>query len=144
MPSDSKRVSRPARTAQAMKSAQPAKATRSGRADGGARKDARSAARPGGERARDEARSGGPRYGGEDWSVADERGDRRFGHARNDDADPSELAPGQAGGDDDDWPSAVDPELAEAEARGEIESGGRRAGMGRGEHPRKPASRAKK
>jgi hypothetical protein len=76
--------------------------------------------------------------------VADARGDRRFGAARNDDADPSELAPGEAMNDDDELPSAADPELAAAEAAGEIESGGQRAGMGRGERPRKPASRAKK
>ena len=46
----------------------------------------------GSERARDEQREeGGPRYGGESWQVADERGDNRFGKARNDDADPLEL-----------------------------------------------------
>ena len=46
-----------------------------------------------GERARDEKRENrGPVYGGEkEWKVADERGEQRFGHARNDDADPSEL-----------------------------------------------------
>src|SRR5207237_5366760 len=72
--------------------------------------------REGTERARDEAREGGgPRYGGEAWEVADERGENRFGHARNDDADPSELAPGQAENDDNDSPSAADPELAAAE-----------------------------
>lgn len=96
------------------------------------------------ERARDEARQGGgPRYGGGAWGVADERGDRRFGHARNDDADPSELAPGQANNDDDESPSAADPELAAAEQNAEIESGGQRAGFGRGEEPRKPKSREK-
>jgi len=96
------------------------------------------------ERARDERReSGGPRYGGGAWRVADERGDQRFGHARNDDADPSELAPGAAENDDDESPSAADPELAAAEAAGEIESGGEREGFGRGEHPRKPKSREK-
>jgi hypothetical protein len=75
--------------------------------------------------------------------VADERGERRFGHARNDDADPSELARGEAENDDDESPSAADPELAAAEAAGEIESGGQKAGIGRGEKPRKPKSRAK-
>jgi hypothetical protein len=96
------------------------------------------------ERARDEAREGdGPRYGGGPWRVADERGDRRFGHARNDDADPSELAPGEAENDDDESPSAADPELAAAEAAGEIESGGQREGIGRGERPRKPKRREK-
>lgn len=99
---------------------------------------------PGTERARDEARTnGGPRYGGGPWRVADERGDQRFGHARNDDADPSELAPGEAQNDDDESPSAADPELAAAEESGEIESGGERAGMGRGERPRKPRFRDK-
>ena len=96
------------------------------------------------ERARDEARQGGgPRYGGGAWKVADERGEQRFGHARNDDADPSELAPGAAENDDDESPSAADPELASAEQNAEIESGGQRAGFGRGEEPRKPKSREK-
>jgi len=98
--------------------------------------------RPGTERARDEQREGGgPRYAGGAWQVADERGDLRFGHARTDDADPSELAPGAADNDDDEAPSAADPELAAAEAAGEIESGGERAGMGRGEKPRKSKQR---
>lgn len=99
---------------------------------------------PGTERARDEQRDEPtPRYGGGPWSVADERGDARFGHARNDDADPSELAPREADNDDDDSPGAADPELAAAEAAGEIESGGQRAGMGRGDQPRKHRSRAR-
>jgi len=98
---------------------------------------------PGTERARDEAREGGgPRYGGGPWRVADERGERRFGHARNDDADPSELARGEAENDDES-PSAADPDLAAAEAAGQIESSGQHAGIGRGEKPRKPRSRAK-
>jgi hypothetical protein len=79
---------------------------------------------PAGERKRDEERDdGGPAYGGEAWEVADERGDQRFGHARNDDADPSTL-------------EKRDPDLEDADP--EIESGGERAGMGRGEKPRKP------
>lgn len=103
---------------------------------------ARKGSRPGTERARDEQRDAPtPRYGGGPWSVADERGDARFGHARNDDADPSELAPHEANNDDDESPSAADPELAAAEAAGEIESGGERAGMRRGERPRKNKSR---
>ena len=94
------------------------------------------------ERARDEQRQGGgPRYGGGPWNVADERGDQRFGHARNDDADPAELTRGSGDNDDDELPSAADPELAQAEANGEIESGGQRSGFGRGEQPRKPKSR---
>jgi hypothetical protein len=44
-----------------------------------------------GERARDEKREGGPRYGGGPWEVADERGEQRYGHARNDDAALTEL-----------------------------------------------------
>jgi hypothetical protein len=89
----------------------------------------------GSERGRDEQRrDAGPQYGGEHWRAADRRGDERFGHARNDDADPSELAPREA---------EADPDLAAAEAAGEIESGGQRAGIGRGEKPRKPKSRAK-
>jgi hypothetical protein len=99
-------------------------------------------ARPGTERARDEQRaSNSPRYGGGPWRTADEREGQRFGHARNDDADPSELAAREAENDDDEAPNAADPELAAAEAAGEIESGGQRAGMGRGEKPRKPKSR---
>ena len=96
------------------------------------------------ERARDEARqSGGPRYGGGPWRVADERGGRRFGHARNDDADPSELDPGEVDYAVDERPTAGDPDLAAAEAAGDIESGGQRAGIGRGERPRKSKRRAK-
>jgi hypothetical protein len=96
-------------------------------------------AKPGTERARDQRRQGGgPRYGGGPWRSADERGDRRFGHERGDDADPSELAPGEAGNDDSS-PSAADPELAAA--AGEIESSGQRAGMRRGEKPRKVKAR---
>lgn len=99
---------------------------------------------PGTERARDEQRdSKTPRYGGGPWQVADERDDQRFGHARNDDADPSELAPGAAENDDDESPSAVDPELAAAEAASEIVSGGEVAGMHRGEKPRKAKPREK-
>ena len=90
---------------------------------------------PAGERHRDEQRQGGgPRYGGQDWKVADERGDNRFGHARNDDSDPSELDRGTA--EDDDAPSA-DPDLAAAEEGAEIESGNGQEGMGRVRRPRK-------
>ena len=100
------------------------------------------AARPGTERARDEGRDEhGPQYGGGPWKVADERGNQRFGHARNDDADLSELAPRDAENDDNESPSAADPELAAAEAAGEIEGSGQRAGMGRGDKPRKIKSR---
>jgi hypothetical protein len=96
------------------------------------------------ERGRDEMREGGgPRYGGGAWDVADERGERRFGHARNDDADPSEMARGEANNDDDEAVNAADPELAAAEQNREIESGGDREGFGRGEKPRKPKSREK-
>ena len=101
--------------------------------------------RPGTERARDEQREGGgPRYAGGAWQVADERGDLRFGHARTDDADPSELAPGEADNDDNESPSAADPELAKAEQDREIESGGQHAGMYRGEKPRKKDPRREK
>jgi hypothetical protein len=101
--------------------------------------------RPGTERARDEKRTGGgPRVAGGPWEVADERGDQRFGHTRADDSDPLELIRGDAKNDDDESPGAADPELAAAEARGEIESGGQREGFGRGEKPRKPKARTKK
>jgi len=96
------------------------------------------------ERARDEQRdSKTARYGGGPWQVADERGAQRFGRARNDDADPSELAPGAADKDDDESPAAADPELAAAEHAGEIVSGGEAAGMGRGDKPRKAKRRGK-
>jgi hypothetical protein len=94
------------------------------------------------ERSRDERRQdGGPRYGGQHWQVADERGARRFGHARNDDADPSELAPADADNKDDASPTGTDPELVAAEVAGEIEGSAEHAGMGRGERPREARSR---
>jgi hypothetical protein len=101
-------------------------------------------AHPGSERTRDEQRDdAGPQYGGGPWKEADRRGDNRFGHARNDDADPSELAPREAENDDDEAPNAADPDLAAAEESGEIESGGQREGMGRGEKPSKSAAQEK-
>ena len=97
---------------------------------------------PGTERHRDEQRDEPtPRFAGTGWEKADERGERRFGTSRVDDADPSELAPGEAENDDDESPSAADPELAQAEQNREIESGGDRAGMRRGEKPRKDKRR---
>lgn len=76
-----------------------------------------------GERARDEQRAGGgPRYGGEGWDAADQRKpEERFGHARNDDADPLELAKNDPDASDDERPGT--------------------AGMGRGEQPRKSKQR---
>ncbi|MDQ3335871.1 MAG: hypothetical protein M4D80_11945 [Myxococcota bacterium] len=112
-------------------------------------------AKPGTERARDEQREGGgPRYGGEAWDVADERGDRRFGVARNDDSDPSELAKGEGAEDDDSWPGddAVPEKSDESDDAEETErvsavdgaeNSGQRAGMGRGEKPQKPKARTK-
>ncbi len=115
-------------------------------------------AKPGTERARDEQREGGgPRYGGEAWDVADERGDRRFGVARNDDSDPSELAKGQGTVDDDAWPgSEASPRSKDGDAEEEedaaertsasdegAENSGQRAGVSRGEEPPKPKAREK-
>ncbi|MBA3454512.1 MAG: hypothetical protein H0T42_15590 [Deltaproteobacteria bacterium] len=99
----------------------------------------------GSERARDEQREeGGPRYGGEAWQVADERGDNRFGKARNDDADPLELVkPGQEDEELEATASAPEENQVAATATN-AESSGEAAGMGRGEKPRKPKSRAKK
>ncbi len=112
----------------------------------------------GSERARDEQRQdGGPRYGGGAWEVADERdAAERFGHARNDDADPSELTAGKHAVDDDEWPGHdASPQTdatgeddhatkrASATDEGDTEHGGQREGMGRGEKPRKPAPREK-
>jgi hypothetical protein len=101
------------------------------------------AQKSGTERARDERREGGPRYGGGAWPVADERGDRRFGHARNDDANPSELAPVDADNDDDDSPTGTDPELLAAEVAGAIAGSSVHSGMGRGDHPRAARSPAR-
>jgi hypothetical protein len=82
----------------------------------------------GSERARDEQRDDrGPAYGGKEWEVADERGDKRFGHARVDEANPSELDPADA---------------AKPTSDG-AESSGQREGFGRGEKPRKSKSRSK-
>jgi hypothetical protein len=97
---------------------------------------------PGSERHRDEARKGGgPRYGGEGWAVADERGDRRFGHARNDDSNPSELKPGEAENDDNEAVNATDPDLADAGQEREMESGAQHEGMHRGSKPGKSKDR---
>ena len=105
----------------------------------------------GSERARDEQREeGGPRYGGESWQVADERGDNRFGKARNDDADPLELV--KPGHEDEEVEAKVaaavddpaDGEPTDGEQVTHTETGGEAAGMGRGEKPRKSKSRAKK
>jgi hypothetical protein len=96
------------------------------------------------ERARDEARpGGGPRYGGGPWRIADERGGRRYGHARNDDADPSELSRGEAEGEEDEAPTTADPELAAEETAGRIVSSGQREGIGRAARPRRPKRRAR-
>lgn len=93
------------------------------------------------ERTRDERRPAGPRNGGEPWQAADKRGNARFGHLRNDDANPSELAPDAADNMDDDSPGETDPALAAAEASGAIVSSAEHAGMGRGDHPRESKSR---
>jgi hypothetical protein len=95
------------------------------------------------ERTRDEQRTdGGPRNGGEPWQAADARGDERFGHVRNDDANPSELSPPAADNSDDDSPADIDPELATAEATGAIVGSAEHAGMGRGDHPAESKSRS--
>ncbi len=115
----------------------------------------------GSERSLDEQRvTGGPRYGGEAWKVADERGDNRFGKARNDDADPSEVvragedpeAEVEPGHDENlaaEMKAATTGEMARqtkaAFADNEvIASGGEMAGMGRGEKPRKPKASSKR
>lgn len=96
------------------------------------------------ERARDEQRSTKtPRYGGTTWQVADERGDKRFGHARNDDADPSELKPGAADSAADESLGSTEPDLAATGDAGEVVSGGEISGMRRGEKPRKAKTREK-
>lgn len=114
--------------------------------------------REGSELARDKQRTdGGPRYGGGPWELAEERGENeRFGKARNDDANPSELASGKQAVDDDEWPghdasvqtAATDEaedvaDRTAAEDTGATEAGPQHEGMSRGEKPRKPASRAK-
>jgi hypothetical protein len=99
-----------------------------------------------GERARDEQREGGgPRYGGEAWDAADARGEKRFGVARNDDADPSETSKGAAVADDDGWPGDERAaSVSDVDDDGKAENGGQQAGFGRGEEPRKPKSRSKR
>lgn len=107
--------------------------------------------RPGTERYRDEQRQNhGPVAAGQkDWKKMDERGDRRFGVTRADDSDPELI--GRAHGpqdlegnsDDDESPTAADDELDDAEGNSEIESGGQRAGMSRGEKPHKAKRRGK-
>lgn len=95
----------------------------------------------GSERARDEQRDDrGPAYGGKEWEVADERGDKRFGHARVDDANPSELDPAEAATDD--GSDLADPEAGKPTTSG-AENSGQREGFGRGEKPRKAKSRSK-
>jgi len=101
---------------------------------------------PAGERARDEKRAHhGPAYGGEAWRAADDRApSERFGHARNDDVDPLEqVKRGEGDNDDDESVSAADPELAAAEQKQEIQSGGQHVGVRRGEKPKKVKSRSK-
>ena len=93
------------------------------------------------ERTRDDRRPDGPRNGGEPWQAADKRGNERFGHLRNDDANPSELAPAAADNMEDDSPAAADQELAAAEASGAIVGSAEHAGMGRGDHPHESTSR---
>jgi hypothetical protein len=79
--------------------------------------------KPGSEIAADAKRDDdNPKYGGKQWDVAEERGEQRFGVARNDD-----------GG----------THLDSTDQVTEGESGGERAGMARGEAPRKPKSRTK-
>lgn len=98
---------------------------------------------PAGERARDEQRADrGPAYGGEAWEVADERApEERYGHARNDDAEPSEtMKAGEGPNEEDDNPTTADAETD----TGETETGGQQAGMNRGDTPRKTKSRAKR
>lgn len=96
------------------------------------------------EFSRDKARQeSGPQYGGKPWDVAEERGDKRFGPPRNDDANPSELDPGEADFAADDMRATGDPDLMAAEAESLVESSGQHEGFGRGEKPRKPKSRDK-
>ena len=96
-----------------------------------------------GERARDEKREGGARYGGTVWGVADERGDRRFGHARNDDAAITEIEESMKAAREQDQEEAAEAEDLEypaedvEEVEGVVESGGQRVGIGRPEKPRR-------
>jgi hypothetical protein len=90
-----------------------------------------------GELARDATRSGGPRFGGQSWGVADERGDeQRYGKARNEQPPDSFEGASFIEGM---MPPPVDEPIADAR----IESGGEHEGFGRGEKPRKPKSRTK-
>ena len=73
--------------------------------------------------------------------MADERGDKRFGHARIDDANPSEVDPAQAVTDD--GSDLADPEAGKPTTSDGAENGGQREVFGRPEKPRKPKGRAK-
>lgn len=95
----------------------------------------------GSERGRDEQRtSAGPQYGGEAWKVADDRGaNERFGHARNDDAEPSEIGTAHDIVQPDD---ADDPEIEAKDPDTAVtypghESSGEREGIHRGAKPLK-------
>jgi len=110
-----------------------AKPTRAGKPERTSSPRSATHGKPGTERARDEARrGGGPRYGGGPWETADERGDRRFGHARTDRADAPGLGPSDAG---------ADSAMTTAGAADTFESSGQVAGMRRGEKPRKVKAR---
>lgn len=102
---------------------------------------------PGTERARDERRDDrGPAYGGEAWEVADERGDNRFGIARNDDADPATSRPGETETEESE-PTLKDLQRAaggDPQKLPHVEMGGDRAGVRRGEKPRKSKYRTKR
>ncbi|MDX2091867.1 MAG: hypothetical protein SFX73_28655 [Kofleriaceae bacterium] len=81
-----------------------------------------------GERARDEKREGGPRYGGGAWEVADERGERRYGHARNDDAAITEA---------DDQAMAIEKGEEDMEEAGVVEASRETIGIRRPLKPRR-------
>jgi hypothetical protein len=90
---------------------------------------------PGSERARDEQRSEhGPQYEGGAWRDADRHDDGERSKVAADEEDAGEEDAGEeATGEE-----ATGEEDAGEEATGEIESGGQRAGMRRGEAPRRP------
>jgi hypothetical protein len=96
-----------------------------------------------GERKRDEEREDDkPKFGGVQWEVADERGeDERFGKARNEEP-PDAMRDSTSIAEE---PPRLDESRRAEQAGGDVnvESSGQRAGIGRGEKPRKPKSRTK-
>lgn len=100
---------------------------------------------PGTERRRDERRPDrGPTYGGEDWEAADARGGDRFGVARNDDADPAVFGPDEKETEESELTLKDLQRAAPGADLPHVEMGGEKAGIRRGEKPRKSKWRTRR